>query len=127
MTERVLNVNGTTIIWDVPVFTDQITLASRLGVVPQDEKDKTCLLIDIAITNDSQLNTKETEKLSKYADLKIEGSKMWKVRTNFKPVITGTLGKNEEGIRSVVSIALKSSAVQIVTEDDTNVLCKHHS
>jgi hypothetical protein len=98
MTERVLNVNGTTIIWDVPVFTYQITLANRPVVVLQDEKDKTCLLIDIAITNDSQVNTKENEKLSKYADLEIEGSRMWKVRTNIEPVITGTLGKIKKGL-----------------------------
>ena len=39
MTERVINVNGTTIIWDVRVFTDQKTLANRSGIVLQDKKN----------------------------------------------------------------------------------------
>jgi len=38
MTDRVLNDNGTTIMWDVPVFTDQTTLANRSGVVLKDKK-----------------------------------------------------------------------------------------
>jgi hypothetical protein len=32
------------------------------------KKGKTCLLIDIAIQDDPNVNTKETEKLSKYKD-----------------------------------------------------------
>jgi len=35
----------------------------------------------------------ETEKPSKYKDLAIEGSRMWKVRTKIVPVIIGALGK----------------------------------
>jgi hypothetical protein len=33
------------------------------------KKEKTCLLIDVAIQDNSNVNTKETEKLSKYKDL----------------------------------------------------------
>jgi len=42
------------------------------------KKEKTHLLIDIAIPDDSNINTKETEKLSKYKDLENEVS--WKQR-----------------------------------------------
>jgi hypothetical protein len=67
--------------WDVPVFTDQTTLENRPGIVLHDKKkDKTCLLIDIAIPDDSKVDTK-TDKLWKYEDLEIEVSRMWKVRT----------------------------------------------
>jgi len=52
-----------------------------------DKKQKTCLLIDIAIRHDSNINTKEIEKLSKYKDLGIKVSRMWKVRTKNVPVI----------------------------------------
>jgi hypothetical protein len=37
-------------------------------------------MTDIAIPDDFNINTKETEKLSKYKDLEIEVSGMWKVR-----------------------------------------------
>jgi len=37
-----------------------------------DKKDNTCLLTDTAIPDDSNVSTKETEKLSKYEGLEIE-------------------------------------------------------
>jgi hypothetical protein len=41
-----------------------------------DKKEKTCLLIDIVRPDDSNVNTNDTEKLSKYNDLEIEVSGM---------------------------------------------------
>ena len=52
---------------------------------------KTCLLIDTGIPDDSNANTKENEKLSKFKDLEMEVSRMWKVRTTV-PVMTEALG-----------------------------------
>ena len=34
-------------------------------------------MINVAIPDDLNVNTKETEKLSKYKDLEIVGSRMW--------------------------------------------------
>jgi hypothetical protein len=46
----------------------------------------------MAISNDdSNFNTKETEKLSKYKDLEIEVSRMCKVRTKTVPVVPEAL------------------------------------
>jgi hypothetical protein len=56
--DRVINVNGTTGIWDVPVITDRTVPANRPYRVPQDKTEKTCLLIDITLPADSNLNTK---------------------------------------------------------------------
>jgi len=50
------------------------------------------VLIDIALLVDSNVNTKETEKLSKYKDLEIKVSRMWKVMTKIVPLIIGVLG-----------------------------------
>jgi hypothetical protein len=61
-----------------------------------DNKEKTCPLIDIAIP-DTNLNTKETEKLRKYTVLEIEVSRMLKVRTEAVPFIIGALGTNKKG------------------------------
>jgi hypothetical protein len=73
--ERVINVNGTASMWYVPVITDRMILANPADTLLHDKKE-ICLLIDIAITDNSNLNTKETEKLSKYNDLEIEVSTM---------------------------------------------------
>jgi hypothetical protein len=58
-----------------------------------DKKEKTCLLIDIAIPDDLNITTKWTEKLSNYKVLEIQDSRMWQVRTKTVPVITGVLRK----------------------------------
>jgi hypothetical protein len=84
--ERVINVSGTAIMWEVPAVTDRTILANRLDIVLHDKEEKTCLLIDIAIPDDWNFNTKETEKLSKYKDPEDEFSNMWEVRTKTVPV-----------------------------------------
>jgi hypothetical protein len=61
-------------------------------VVLHDKTKKTCLLIDVAVPDDSDGNTKETEKLSKYEDQETECSRKWKVRTKNVPVIIEALG-----------------------------------
>jgi len=51
-------------------------------------------LINVAIPDDSNVNTKEIEKLSKYKDIEIEVSRIWKVRTKILAVIIGPLDQN---------------------------------
>ena len=63
-----------------------------------DKKEKTCLLIDMVIPDYPNVNTKETEKISKYKDLEVEVRRMWKVRTKITPVITGALGTIKKGL-----------------------------
>jgi hypothetical protein len=67
--------------WDVLVITGQTVLANQPDKVLHDKKEKTGLLIAIAIPDESNFNTKETKKLSKYKDLEIEVSRMRQVRT----------------------------------------------
>ena len=56
--ERAVNFHRTTLTWDVPVITDRTILANRPDIVLLDKIEKTCLPIDIAIPDDSNLNTK---------------------------------------------------------------------
>jgi len=51
--------------WDIPVITNRKILAHPPDVLQHDKKEKTCLLIDIAVADDSYISTKETEKLNK--------------------------------------------------------------
>jgi hypothetical protein len=83
--------------WDVPVITDLTVLANRPDTVLYDNKEKTCPLIDIAIPDNPNINTKEAEKLSKYKVLEIEVSRLWEVRTKTVPVITGALRTIKKG------------------------------
>jgi hypothetical protein len=53
---------------DVLVITYWTILANWPDTVLHGKKEKTCLLIDIAIPDNSNVNTKETEKWSKYKE-----------------------------------------------------------
>jgi len=68
--------------WDIPVITDH--QYKHTDVI---RNEKTCILIDIAIPDDSNVNSQETEKLRKYKDLEMEVSRMCKVRTKIVRVI----------------------------------------
>jgi hypothetical protein len=46
-------------------------------------------LINVTIPDDSNVNTKETEKLSKYKVIEVEFSRIWKVRTKILAIIIG--------------------------------------
>jgi hypothetical protein len=62
-----------------------------------DTTQNICLPIDIAISDDSNTNTKGTGKLIKYKDLGIGISRMCNLRTKLLPVITGALGTIMKG------------------------------
>jgi hypothetical protein len=64
VSERV-TVNGTAIVWDVPGITNRKTFANRTDTVLHDKWEKVCLLIDIAIPDNSNVHTEDTEKNSK--------------------------------------------------------------
>ena len=83
--------------WYLPVITDRTILANPPDIVLHDKKKKIGLLIDVAIPDDLNVNTKETGKLSKYNDLEINVSRMWNVRTKVMPVIIGALATIEKG------------------------------
>jgi hypothetical protein len=119
------NSHSTTIMWDVPVITDQTIPANRSDIVQPEKKQKTCLLIDTAVPFDSNVNTQGTEKISKYKGLEIEVSKMLNMKTKIGPVITGALGTIKKG--SEPSVAPRSPMVNRTTKDHTNEHCTHHS
>ena len=80
------------ILWDMPVMTDCQINADRPDIIIRNKTEKTCTLIDISIPSDKNTSVKTLEKLSKYKDLEIEISRMWKVRSNTIPVVVGALG-----------------------------------
>jgi hypothetical protein len=93
-----LYATDTTIMCDVPAVADGTVLANRPDKVLHGKKKNTCLLIDIALPDDPNVNTKETEKLSQYKELDMAVSRMWKGRTKIVPVTIGALGTIRKGL-----------------------------
>ena len=48
-------------------------------------------MMDMAVPSHQNISFKELQKLSKYKDLEIEVTKMWKPKTKIIPVVTGAL------------------------------------
>jgi hypothetical protein len=52
-------------------------LANRPDIIIKNKKEKTCLLIDVAIQSDKNVIQKEAEKKIKHKNLSIEIQRMW--------------------------------------------------
>ena len=57
----------------------------------------------MSMPSKNKISAKEFEKLSKYKDLDIEITKMWKMKTKATPVIVGALGMIKKGTQKYVN------------------------
>ena len=55
-----------TVLWNQAVHTDREVTSNRPDIIIKNQKEKTCTLIDVAITADRNVVQKEAEKKLKY-------------------------------------------------------------
>ena len=60
-------------------------------------------MTDVTVPADKNISLKEFQKLSKYKDLEIEVTKMWKLKTKTIPVVIGDLGIIKKGTQNVIN------------------------
>ena len=77
------------LLWDFTIQTDHGIHHRRLDIVIQKKKAKETIVVDIAVTGDSNVLQKETEK---YQELAREIKRIWKSRTKVVPVVVSALG-----------------------------------
>jgi hypothetical protein len=80
-----------------------IIIIIKPDIIIRDNKKRTCMLIDVAISGNRNVIKKEAEKILKYKDLTIEIQRMWNVKTKVIPVIIGTTGTISKSFRKYVS------------------------
>ena len=80
-----------TILWYLTIHKDRTITANKPDIVIKDRKMSTCQTIAMAIPCDSNISTKENDKLQKYKDLEIEVTRMWHLNATTTPVITSAL------------------------------------
>jgi hypothetical protein len=76
-------------------------LANRPGIIVKTKKDKTCLLIDVAIPSDKSAIQKEAENKLKYKNLSIEIQRMWNMKCFVIPVIIGATGIVSKSLKKI--------------------------
>jgi hypothetical protein len=73
----------------LPYGTNRTIPNNTLDSIVCDNKQGTCMLIDVAIPGDRNVIKKEANKILKYKDLIIESHHMWNVKAKVIPVIMG--------------------------------------
>ena len=91
-----------TILWDMQVHTDKTIKANKPDIIIKDKQEKTCMLIDMTILFDRNTSVKVAETLSKYKNLEIEITQMWRLKTITVHVVIGTLGVVRKGIEKYI-------------------------
>lgn len=104
-----------TVIWNEQVQTDRTILANKPDIIIKDLKENTCLIIDVAVPMDVNVQRKESEKILKYRDLQIEIGRMWNLRTKVCPIVIGALGtvsKHHQDFASMIPGQFSTSDLQ---------------
>ena len=78
--------------WNQQVQTDRTIPNNKLDIIICDNEKGTCMLIDVAISEDRNVIKKEAEKILKYKEFTIEIQCMWNVKTKEIPIIIGATG-----------------------------------
>lgn len=69
--ESVIN-GGKTITWDISIIIDKKVKCNKPDIIIHNTKDKTCMIIDIAIPNCLNIISKTAEKITKYQEFEIK-------------------------------------------------------
>jgi len=91
------------ILWNQQEQTDRTIPNNKPDIIIRDNEKGTCMLIDVAISEDRNVIKKEAEKILKYKDLTIEIQRMWDVKTKVIPVTIGATGTISQSFRKYVS------------------------
>ena len=114
--EKVLENDNIKILWDFHIQTDHVIEHCRPDILILHKKDKTAIIVDIAVPGDPRVLRKERDKVEKYQDLKRELKKLWNLRTiTIIPIVIGALGAVSTNIQhhlDSVGCKLKISDLQ---------------
>jgi len=80
------------LLWDFTIATDATIRHNRPDITLVRKSSNEVFLVDVGIPGESCIAQKGVEKLTKYVDLKIEVTNLWKARKVLViPIVTGAL------------------------------------
>ena len=101
--------------WDFSIQTDYVIEDRTPDLVVVDNKERSCKIVDFAVSGDSRIEGKEKGKTEKYQDLARELQKIWNVKVNIIPLVAGSCGAipKQFGNRlSQIGITVRTAQVQ---------------
>ena len=88
------------ILWDFAIQTDEEIEQRRPDIAVIDKEKREFKIIDIAVLGDQNIKVKELEKITKYQDLRLQGQKMWDVKSTVTPIVVGAFGTVSEELET---------------------------
>jgi len=113
-----------TILWNQQVQTDRTFPNNKPDIIIRDNEKGTCMLIDVAISEDRNVIKKEAKKILKYKELTIETQRMWNVKRKAILAIIGASGTISKSFRKYVSNIPGKHEVKELQK--TTILCTAH-
>ena len=111
-------------LWDFNIHTDKHIKHRRPDIVLHNKREKTVIIIDVAIPAD--VKTKYNEKLEKYTDLAHEIKGIWQLKAvKIIPIIVGALGaipKETEDALKKINAPILSSLQKSALLDTAGIL-----
>ena len=98
------------ILCDFAIQTDEEIEHRRPDIVVIDKEKREFKIIDIAVLGDQNIKVKELEKITKYQDRRLQGQKMWDVKSTVTPIVAGVFGTVSEELEN----HLKTIGISIV-------------
>ena len=89
---KICHENKVTIFWNQQVQTNRSISTNKPDTIIRDNRQGTCMLIDVAIPVDRNVIQKESEKILKYKDLIIQIHGIWNVKAKVILVMIGVTG-----------------------------------
>ena len=84
------------LLWDFKIQTHQLILARRPDlIIINNNKKRTCKIVDFAVRAEHRINLKESEKKDKYLDFARE---LWNMKVTIVPSVIGTLATTTKGL-----------------------------
>jgi len=92
------------VLWNQAVHTDREVTDNMPDIIIKNKKEKTCILIDVAVPADRNVVQKDAEKQLKYKSVCTEIQQMWNMKCVTVPVITGATGTVTKGLRKNLEV-----------------------
>ena len=75
-----------------------LNLGQRTRPYNNQQKKRTCKIVDFAVPADHRIKLKECEKKDKYLDLARELKKQWNMQVTIIPIVIGVFGTVTKGL-----------------------------
>ena len=118
---RYVDKGATQIYWERPFVTGWCPItANKLDLVVVDYQNRLMLLIDISISGNWNVGTKENGKLEKYSERRTEIRHMWGIDVKTIPVVIGALGTDKRSLLTFLNLIWAKARVEIIQRESVS-------